>query len=43
MEKRIASGNAPIDPAKYKCRITVLRKSFNQDLFELYPYGDASP
>ena len=27
---------------KYKCKITVLRKSFNEDLYENYPYGAAS-
>jgi uncharacterized repeat protein (TIGR04076 family) len=25
----------------YKCRITVLRKSFNEDFYTLYPYGAA--
>lgn len=26
----------------YKCKITVLRKSFHDDLYEKYPYGAAS-
>jgi uncharacterized repeat protein (TIGR04076 family) len=26
----------------YKCKITVLRKSFNEDLYKEYPYGHAS-
>ena len=26
----------------FKCKITVLRKSFNKDLYDLYPYGPAS-
>ena len=27
---------------KYKCKITVLRKAFNEDLYKKYPYGIAS-
>ena len=26
---------------KYKCKITVLKKSFNKELYEQYPYGAA--
>lgn len=26
----------------YRCRITVLKKAFNAELYELYPYGAAS-
>jgi len=25
----------------YRCRITVLKKSFNQELYDQYPYGPA--
>ena len=25
-----------------KCKITVLKKSFNEELYKLYPYGNAS-
>jgi uncharacterized repeat protein (TIGR04076 family) len=28
---------------RYRCRITVLKKTFNQDLYQQYPYGAASP
>jgi len=28
---------------KYRCKITVLRKAFNEDLYRQYPYGAASP
>jgi uncharacterized repeat protein (TIGR04076 family) len=24
----------------YKCKITVIRKSFNEDLYKQYPYGE---
>jgi uncharacterized repeat protein (TIGR04076 family) len=27
----------------YKCRITVLKKSFNRELYEKYPYGLGEP
>ena len=27
---------------KYRCRITVLRKTFNEDLYTKYPYGTAN-
>ena len=27
---------------KYKCRITVLRKDFNEDFYRQHPYGEAS-
>jgi ribosomal protein L31E len=27
---------------KYKCKITVLRKTFNEELYKKYPYGAAS-
>ncbi len=28
---------------KLRCRITVLKKIFNEDLYQQYPYGAASP
>jgi len=28
---------------KFRCKITVLRKAFNEDLYRQYPYGAASP
>ena len=28
---------------KFKCKITVLKKAFNEDLYRQYPYGAASP
>jgi len=28
---------------KYHCKITVLRRDFNEDLYRQYPYGNAIP
>jgi uncharacterized repeat protein (TIGR04076 family) len=27
----------------YKCKITVIRKSFHEDLYKQYPYGEPTP
>jgi uncharacterized repeat protein (TIGR04076 family) len=36
----MATGPQPYEPAeRSKCRITVLRKDFNDDLYRQYPYG----
>jgi uncharacterized repeat protein (TIGR04076 family) len=28
---------------QFRCKITVLRKAFNEDFYQQYPYGEASP
>ncbi len=42
MEKEIENQGLSNSTEKYKCRITVLKKSFNEELYKLYPYGMAS-
>ncbi len=42
MENEIESRGISNIAEKYRCRITVLKKSFNEDLYRSYPYGAAS-
>ena len=37
----MASPNVAPETDNFKCKITVIRKSFNKDLYEKYPYGKA--
>ncbi len=43
MEKEIENQGLSNIEERYKCKITVLKKSFNKELYKLYPYGVASP
>ncbi len=41
MEKEIEDQGLSNSSECYKCKITVLKKSFNEELYKLYPYGVA--
>jgi uncharacterized repeat protein (TIGR04076 family) len=43
MEKEIEQLGLANLSEKYKCRITVLKKIFNEELYKQYPYGYAGP
>jgi uncharacterized repeat protein (TIGR04076 family) len=42
MEKEIENQGLANIGECYKCKITVLKKSFNEELYRQYPYGAAS-
>ncbi len=42
MEKEIENQGLSNFEECYKCKITVLKKSFNEEMYKLYPYGFAT-
>ncbi len=42
MEKEIESQGLSNFKECYKCKITVLKKTFNEEMYKLYPYGFAT-
>ena len=42
MDKEIEQRGIANITERYRCRITVLKKSFNEELYEQFPYGAAN-